>query len=983
MSDITTVGRAPAAGATQSRHERDEGSTLVLVLLLVVIAGLVVVPLMTYATSVLRLTTAVSERTKDVEASKAGLRVALNDPANVFVECDDGGSLGTIEINDTNVSTTCAELEEIGPLDALGYQVPVGAVATQLGAEVPSTAVGGTMQSDPVPSYPATADWWAAHVPGPPAEPWDAVSGAIWMPELPRWPSTDRTAGSAPYHYDMPFGFNTPSGRECKVFFPGRYEQPVDLNGNHLYYFASGVYYFEQPITVSENADVVVGYGLEDFQSGRPSNEQSACADDLQVATSVVSGPTVMAIDGGGATWVFGGDARLIVDDAAGSPSIRFNQRYTEEDRGGRISIITVNGVANGALVDPHDVPMVNLIPASQELDTYDEDNDLSTAMPITTAEYLPSDETYTDAAREPQVAPTVVAQGRKYESGLLASRGGLSITWNELVGNDAGGSLITGFDITATRTSGPGAPETTVVCDQPGDIVFTVGTGPAGENQHTCLVAELDLGRSFDVSVVAYNAVGSSPAGTDSASTPGTFGGNDGLPDAVTGVTVEETDVDDVARVTWTPGPNPDDVTINGYQVTMERVYAEAPANLAPVTWNSGAVQVEVVGTAPVMTRIPAVDPNGDGPLTVFVDPFSIPAGWFVEVDPNATGNEIELLVTPPATGAPIASADEISFDMSYIVFDATGSFATDTLTIEWLVSHDEDKPDAKSFDAYPVPNEPFVVELPVIDAQGRPITITDLDTSNFPAGPEWTFELNPAPDGTELTITTTATTDTPGTNIRLNYTAEAGGESDTGRIDVYLPVLAAEDRGTCTVAANPWFETELNCEIAGLADLTDPADVGYRARVEAITAIGTTDAARSAAPYPLAFDGGGVAAGPAPERVVDPWVPEPVVDIRAGSGNSTTVRIGGYVSVPMGRIQIDNPNGDTNDTIEIVGGIVAGTYALNDDDVDTVLGFLNDIVLQRRVRIVSRAGETTSTAIVQVNEDGAAYAINSWVVD
>ena len=84
------------------------------------------------------------------------------------------------------------------------------------------------------------------------------------------------------------------------------------------------------------------------------------------------------------------------------------------------------------------------------------------------------------------------------------------------------------------------------------------------------------------------------------------------------------------------------------------------------------------------------------------------------------------------------------------------------------------------------------------------------------------------------------------------------------------------------------------------------------------------------------------------------------------------------------MGRIRIDNPDGDANDTIRIVGGIVAGTYDLVDpDDVDTVIGFLNDIVLQRRVRIVSTAGETTSTAIVQVNEDGAAYAINSWVID
>ena len=64
------------------------------------------------------------------------------------------------------------------------------------------------------------------------------------------------------------------------------------------------------------------------------------------------------------------------------------------------------------------------------------------------------------------------------------------------------------------------------------------------------------------------------------------------------------------------------------------------------------------------------------------------------------------------------------------------------------------------------------------------------------------------------------------------------------------------------------------------------------------------------------------------------------------------------------------------------MVGGIISGTYDLNDDDDDTVIGFLNDIVLQRKVRITSVAGNARSVAVVQVNEDGD-YAINSWVVN
>ena len=112
-----------------SRAHGDRGSVLILVLVLVVVAGLIVIPLMNYTMSVLRLNTAVSERTKDVEAAKGGLRVALSDPKNVFNECDNGGNLTNPgPVNGHVVSVSCTELQEIGPLEALGYEVPVGAV---------------------------------------------------------------------------------------------------------------------------------------------------------------------------------------------------------------------------------------------------------------------------------------------------------------------------------------------------------------------------------------------------------------------------------------------------------------------------------------------------------------------------------------------------------------------------------------------------------------------------------------------------------------------------------------------------------------------------------------------------------------------------------------------------------------------------------------------------------------------------------------
>jgi hypothetical protein len=112
------------------------------------------------------------------------------------------------------------------------------------------------------------------------------------------------------------------------------------------------------------------------------------------------------------------------------------------------------------------------------------------------------------------------------------------------------------------------------------------------------------------------------------------------------------------------------------------------------------------------------------------------------------------------------------------------------------------------------------------------------------------------------------------------------------------------------------------------------------------------------------------------------------PVVSIVAGNGDTTDVEvaIAGYVAVPMGRVAINNDDGDD---ISIKGGIMAGTFDVVDSRApdpsppDSLpIGFKNDIVLQRKVRITATARNITAIAIVQVNEDGAAYRINSWVV-
>ena len=354
--------------------------------------------------------------------------MALGDPADVFLTCDGGGDLTAPdpEINKIAVTVTCNELEEVGPLQALGFQVPIGVVANQLGARIPVEFSGDRAQSAPVPPYPvspAGPDWWLGQ------ESANAVTGKIWTPDLPRLPGTVRT--NVPF--DMPAAFG------CKVYFPGRYSTPLSITGT--VYFASGVYYFDKPVTVSGNANVVVGYGLEELPN-------PDCSDDIQVAANVIGNPGTFEINGGGATWVFGGDGRLVIDDTATTTSlrVRFNQRYADADRGGRVSIMTVNGdTAAGAA---HLVTNVNKVPRSQLLNG-------TTRVPIDGSGYVPSTSGsagvpngLTDKARVPQAPTGFTATPLRYFEGAT-QYGAILMTWNEVTGQAAGGAFIDGYNIT------------------------------------------------------------------------------------------------------------------------------------------------------------------------------------------------------------------------------------------------------------------------------------------------------------------------------------------------------------------------------------------------------------------------------------------------------------------------------------------------------------------------------------------------------
>ena len=108
------------------------------------------------------------------------------------------------------------------------------------------------------------------------------------------------------------------------------------------------------------------------------------------------------------------------------------------------------------------------------------------------------------------------------------------------------------------------------------------------------------------------------------------------------------------------------------------------------------------------------------------------------------------------------------------------------------------------------------------------------------------------------------------------------------------------------------------------------------------------------------------------------------PIVDVNLAADVAADISIPGYVCVPQGIVKVTNPFGKS---VIMAGGVLTSTFEVVDgragspaaaQSVD--IGFLQSIV-QRTFRIVSTNGIIRSTAIVQVNQNGA-YAVNSWEV-
>jgi hypothetical protein len=303
---------------------------------MVLISAMIAVPLLRYTATVAKQNQVVRQRTIHIEAVKGALRASLAQPKALFQACGSAGLttgvlLGSASLT-TPVETKCFKLSAQGAIDTANEIYGVASV--QYGTSAPTGVTGNVA--------PAGASFTA----------WTGLISAsiakdrIWVPALP--PRTESLRSSTPY--TMPSTYPA-----CRVFFPGTYPDALTITGTTPVYFASGVYYFSKPVTISDTATVVVGGG-----------STSGCvASDQEAAFAVKNPPTSHGITGLGATFVLGSGARLVISSTQGTSTpgamkVVFNKRYVGDTpselavaSSAGVSIETVNGDATARLTNP------------------------------------------------------------------------------------------------------------------------------------------------------------------------------------------------------------------------------------------------------------------------------------------------------------------------------------------------------------------------------------------------------------------------------------------------------------------------------------------------------------------------------------------------------------------------------------------------------------------------------------------------------
>ncbi|HEY0520197.1 MAG TPA: hypothetical protein VGC84_11955, partial [Ilumatobacteraceae bacterium] len=337
--------------ATAVETDRDQGAALILALVMMILAAIIVIPALDYTMTVTRTGRGVQDKVLRAEAVKGGLRTVLADGKGLYQACKGSGLTTPVTLAspglDVAVSTKCTTTLDTLAEDPnnLWYAGGTTWAGSVLPAGMSGTTYAGSGNANPT-------LWWNDTSP-------TSDGNKVWAPQLPVTPVDLRSNA----------GFGMPSAYgACRVFFPGKYTDPLTLTANSNYYFVSGVYYFENTLRISGDAKVVVGLGAVE-----------GCTDDLDaVSYADYSAPFNHNQTGAGATFVFGGPGRLVVDNATAAtgtgPSLTINKRLVAPTETGvqsseGVSIMSVNGTLTGTTIGDLNQPQI-YVPAPIEAST-------------------------------------------------------------------------------------------------------------------------------------------------------------------------------------------------------------------------------------------------------------------------------------------------------------------------------------------------------------------------------------------------------------------------------------------------------------------------------------------------------------------------------------------------------------------------------------------------------------------------------------
>lgn len=348
--------------------QRDRGSALIFAMVFVLLGSIIIIPVLNYATSVLRSSAVQRERVTRSEAVRGALRVALAEGSDLYAACSASGlhqsvSLATPDLG-VPVQAECTTLAEA--TEATDGELRVSMAVVHAGVANPAAAVGARYGRSGNP----TETEWVSDASAT-SEP-----GKIFLPHLPTHSLSHPSAA----------GYLMPSwAGSCRVFFPGTYSDPITITGSVPTFFTSGIYYFENTVTFGAGANVVVGEGAVE-----------GCTTNAEAAFYAVNAPTTVNISGIGGTFVFGAAGRLVVTDGGSSSgvSVQFNSRLVDPTDVGNavsqgVSIISVNGVATSATAsDDYTAPGKLFVPKSL---TETDPNDAVAPVDAASTGYQPS----------------------------------------------------------------------------------------------------------------------------------------------------------------------------------------------------------------------------------------------------------------------------------------------------------------------------------------------------------------------------------------------------------------------------------------------------------------------------------------------------------------------------------------------------------------------------------------------------------------